>query len=622
MKSIQKNAGLIATVLIGLFGLLSLWLAATDSLTFDERAHIPAAYSYVRYGDIRLNPEHPPLLKDLAGLPLLFLQPQFPIAAFEWLHGSNEQWAIGSMFLNCTRPELACNDTWELTFWSRIPLILVSLLFALALFCWTRNVAGSLAGLTALIFFVADPNILAHNHLVTTDVGIAAFLLFSFYFFLRFLKAPTWKNTFLAAFFFGLVQLVKFSAVLLFPLFLLFLVLYAFFLPLPADASKNRLQILFDYLVKSFTLLIFYAGMVYLVYYFHTLATPTSHILNISEMMFPDRGLGPLARSIVEYTASIEILKPIAAYLLGILMVFGRVAGGNTYYFLGDVQTDAQMSYFPLIFLSKETLPFLFLLATSLGYSLFRLLRNTLRPDSEHKPPFQLRFIRHIDSLLMFSFVLLYSALSIFGNLNIGFRHLFPLLPFLYFWVAKNIFTILRDQRIPQPTKQIFGVLVGALLGIQLLIPVFSYPHYLSYYNELAGGTENGYTIATDSNYDWGQDLGRLQKFIAHHNTCSDETLVTTFNCAGHLPELPPIEKIRVDYFGGENPARVLGPLYEGWWSERPQESGWYALSINTLQEKWITEKEKPATAATYLWLQKYQPVARAGQSIFIYYIP
>ena len=38
-----------------------------DSLTFDELAHIPAGYSYLTEKDYRLNPEHPPLAKDLAG---------------------------------------------------------------------------------------------------------------------------------------------------------------------------------------------------------------------------------------------------------------------------------------------------------------------------------------------------------------------------------------------------------------------------------------------------------------------------------------------------------------------------------------------------------------------------
>jgi hypothetical protein len=495
------------------------------------------------------------------------------------------------------------------------------MLLALALFCWGKKSAGSVAGLLALIFLVTDPNVLAHNHLVTTDVGIAAFLVFSFYFFLQFLKVPSWKNTILAAIFFALVQLVKFSAVLLFPLFFLATLFYTLLRPLPADGSMGRLRMVCTYFGKSLAFILLYLILIYGAYYFHTLSTSPAQLVAIAYEMFPEKDLGPLARHIIESTSSIELLKPFAAYLLGIFMVFGRVAGGNTHYFLGNVEVDAQASYFPIVFVSKETLPFLILLALTLFYSVVRFIRNSFHPDPEQPTSLRLRFVRHIDAVLIFSFVLIYSLLSIFGNLNIGFRHLFPILPFLYLWVAKTILTILKDPRLSTGPKNVFSLLVVTLITIQILIPFFSYPNYLSYYNEVAGGTAKGYEIATDSNYDWGQDLGRLRSFIAHHNLCTDTTLTSTFNCSTYLPELPRIEKIRVDYFGGGSAARTLGSIHEGWWSERPPESGWYAISINTLQENWTSRAGSQETN-NYLWLQKYTPLARAGQSIFIYYIP
>lgn len=622
MDFLKQRATLIAIIGIAIFGVISFLLASTNSLTFDERAHIPAGYSYVRYGDIRLNPEHPPFLKDLAGLPLLFLQPQFPLQSEEWINGPNEQWEIGSMFLNCTRPELACNDTFALTFWSRAPFVFVSLALAFFLFRWTRKISGPLAGLMALALMIGDPNMLAHNHLVTTDVGIAAFLFFVFYFFLEFLKNPSWKNTWLLAVFFTLVQLVKFSAVLLFPLFGFFILTYALFLPIVNDSSQTRWKIFLQYVGKSLFVLAFYAVVVYVVYFFHTLTTPVSHILGTAYMMFPERALGPLARAIVEYTSSIDILKPYAAYLLGVLMVFGRVAGGNTHYFLGSVQADAQMSYFPVVFFAKETVPFILLLVVSVFYATFRGIRSYISPPEHQQNTFKARFFRHIDSIVIFSFVLMYSLLSIFGNLNIGFRHLFPIIPFLYLWIAKTIWTMLKDPRLSSDTKKIAGVGVSLLIFIQILIPFLHYPYYLPYYNELAGGTKQGYLIATDSNYDWGQDLGRLEKFVSLHNYCVQENIQRTLDCSLYRNDLPPIDKIRVDYFGGENPSRVLGDVYEGWWSERPQEPGWYAISINTLQENWTTHTNMPSDKKSYLWLKQYEPVARAGQSIFIYYIP
>src|ERR1700677_1541951 len=46
----------------------SLWATSLDGFTIDEPYHIAAGASYVRWGDYRLNPEHPPLVKLIAGL--------------------------------------------------------------------------------------------------------------------------------------------------------------------------------------------------------------------------------------------------------------------------------------------------------------------------------------------------------------------------------------------------------------------------------------------------------------------------------------------------------------------------------------------------------------------------
>ncbi|GAH87822.1 unnamed protein product, partial [marine sediment metagenome] len=56
-----------------------------DSATMDEVAHLPAGYSYLTQKDYRLNPEHPPLLKDLAAIPLLFIKDiNFPSDIKAW----------------------------------------------------------------------------------------------------------------------------------------------------------------------------------------------------------------------------------------------------------------------------------------------------------------------------------------------------------------------------------------------------------------------------------------------------------------------------------------------------------------------------------------------------------
>lgn len=130
---------------------------------------------------------------------------------------------------------------------------------------------------------------------------------------------------------------------------------------------------------------------------------------------------------------------------------------------------------------------------------------------------------------------------------------------------------------------------------------IIAFPYYLSYYNALGGGLQNGYKIATDSNYDWGQDLKRLRDYVEKNN----------------------IAKINLDYFGGGSPKYYLGEKYKSWWSSKgaPPAGSYFAVSLNSLtgnQAKGIGDITiKPEDA--YQWLRGKIPIARAGISILIF---
>lgn len=622
MEFLKKHASLLAGFFFFAFFVLSLVLAHAESTTMDEKAHIPSAYSYVRYGDMRLNPEHPPLLKDLAGLPLLAFQPDFPLAAKEWQTGINEQWVLGDKFINCASPAEVCNNPNLITFWSRLPMILITLLLGFFIYRWTRELAGALAGLFATVLYLFDPNVIAHGHYVTTDIGIAAFLFFSFYYFARFLKAPTGKNVVLSGLFLGLAQLAKFSAVLLFPIFGLFVVLYA--LSLPRTGAGNwfieKLKLVWNYSWK------FTAGvglcfvLIYAVYAANNFAMPAEKLNEVARVMFPDHGLGPFAKSSVAAMSEISLLKPLAEYFLGVFMVFARVAGGNTYYFLGTVSNQASAWYFPVVFLLKETLPFLFLLVFTTLYSLYRIAQAFIQRNQGQSVGSLLTrsFHNKIVQYLSVFFILFYSYISITGNLNIGFRHLFPILPFLYMLIATVVFDFLKRREKKEITHALIALIIFGLALSHMAVSVLAYPSYLSYYNAIAGGHKNGYQYVTDSNYDWGQDVKRLRNFVRDFNQCKETGMGPAAVCA--LGKLPAIDKIRVDYFGGSSPQYYLGDKFVPWHDNNLPEAGWYALSINFLQES--LHKNVAPGAGTYQWLANTAPVARAGDSIFIFYIP
>lgn len=593
---LEKYQNYIVAAILAIMLTISIFVSLGDSAIMDEVAHIPAGYTYVKYGDFRLNPEHPPLLKDLAGIPLQLLNLNFPAQDDLWTKNANDQWIAGWRFLY--QPG---NNTEAMLFWSRFPIILLSLLLGFVIFKWTRELFGAQAGLLALALFAFDPNILGHDHYVTTDLGIAAFCVFAFYFFLKYIKNPNWKSAALAGFFLGLAQLAKFSAILLLPIFGLTLLIQIFFRKEKIKKSflgslkikKLWLQKFWHY-GASFVLVVAVCfAMIWAVYEANTYNMPTEKIHQLVDTQLYG-GSKNAASPLLHKMADIPVLKPISQYFTGFFMVFGRVAGGNTTYFFGQVTNQSFREYFPIVFLIKEPIPILILLLSALAIAAYFILRNNLADFPKHIWKNLKNYLNeHIAETSMLLFIALYTYVSITGNLNIGFRHLFPILPFMYILVSKEIMFLWT--RLRGNTRKIYSTVIAILLFWLIAETAFAYPHYLAYFNQTVGGSKNGHKYVTDSNVDWGQDLKRLKNFVEKNN----------------------IDKIRVDYFGGGDVAHYLGEKAVIWHSDYPHEPGWYAISATFLQNSLyykITEGRPD-----YQWLREREPDANIGGSILIY---
>jgi hypothetical protein len=254
---------LVVAAFCAAFTLLASRQIATTSATFDETSHLPSGYSYLRWHDFRMNPEHPPLAKMLAALPLLRLDPwpragdltgdpRDSSAARRWLNRTwtaavvepNEaQWAFGQQMLYGARDETMRalgvenpqqipttsqltrsdfqNDADKLLASARTMILLLGVALAVLVYLWTRELFGMAGGVLALALFCFDPNFLAHSGLVTTDVAVSLFLFGAVYFLWRACRKLSVANALLTASFFALAFVTKFSAVLLVPMFVL-----------------------------------------------------------------------------------------------------------------------------------------------------------------------------------------------------------------------------------------------------------------------------------------------------------------------------------------------------------------------------------------------------------------
>ena len=159
-------------VLLFVFWLQMLLALPKLSATTDEVAHMPAGYTYWVTRDYRMNPEHPPLVKLIAAIPLLAINPKLDLSWPEWTSAQEYNFGYGFLYTN---------DADRLLFWSRVPMTLLATLGGLIVFLWSRDMFGRDAGLFALALYAFCPNLLGHGMLVTTDVPLAVFMTLALY---------------------------------------------------------------------------------------------------------------------------------------------------------------------------------------------------------------------------------------------------------------------------------------------------------------------------------------------------------------------------------------------------------------------------------------------------------
>lgn len=608
-----KKANFAALVMLGIMFFLMFFSAWNDSAIMDELAHIPAGYSYLTQKDYRLNPEHPPLIKDLAAFPLLFLGLNFPTDRSAWTQDINGQWTMGSIFLYESG-----NDPDKILRWSRLPIMLLALFFGWLIFKWIGGFYGAKVGLLTLFFYSFSPTFLAHSRYVTTDLAAAFGFFIGTVYFLKFLESQSPQKNFFAGVIFGIALLLKFSLFLLAPLYIVFGILWIFlnhYEETKRLSFKKRLSHLLKewgkILIKILVIFIIGAAIVWLIYQYHIWNYPAEKQKSDTEFLLSSFGTRPLAESVI-FMSDKPILRPFAQYLLGMLMVIQRAGGGNTTYFLGEVSAAGWISYFPAAYLLKEYLAFHIFTILALYFG-FKRIRANQKSFTNFLGWLKNNFILAVGAI----FIIVYWFQSITSPLNIGVRHIMPTFPFIYLLVGRQIILWFRSFDILEEPANIFSVfkkifrhyiknIQKNLLVFILILWIFgaaisSFPYYLSYYNELAGGTKNGYKYITDSNYDWGQDLKRLKFFVEKND----------------------IPKIYLDYFGGGSPKYELGEKFEPWNSAKgmPPPESYFAVSATFLQGGQGQPSKgfiiKPVDS--YSWLKNKEPAFRAGSSIFIF---
>ncbi|HEY4721485.1 MAG TPA: glycosyltransferase family 39 protein, partial [Anaerolineae bacterium] len=527
-------------VLLGSFFVQAIAASPYNSVTFDEQYHVTPGYVYLKTGDLRFHhDQNPPLFEAIISLPLLLRADlNLPLD-----HPAYALWGdvylFSDDFLWHANP-----DAQGIVHTGRLVVAGFGVLLGLLLFVWGKQLYGERAGWVAAFLLAFDPNFIA-NAIPTLDLGLAFTSTLAMWRLWHYLKRPTQLNVALAGLALGFALATKFLSVMLLPSFVLGLLIY------PISRNTQHASSWIGRLV-SFAIMLLLADLVlWITYRFQ---------------------FGPVGG------AGLSIPAP--QYFESFIGMFLKSSEGRANFLMGQTSVAGWPYYFVIALLIKTPLPtLLFILAALIRWPHRREWRES--------------------SLLILPALFFFGSASI-SQLQLGYRYLLPVLPFLFLMAGR------AGQDVSLFHRSRWTKIAAVGLAAWLVIGTVSiFPHYLSYFNESIGGPANGYKYLVDSNVDWGQDLPALKDWMDTH----------------------PANDLRLGFFGSAYPDRygiqAIGlpsyPLNAGGnevngFTSYSLEPGRYALSATLLRIGLVSKQFN-----LYAAFQSMTPIDRVGYSILIY---
>ncbi len=478
----QRTSRVVAVALLTLLAVLLFTSVRQESQTFDESTHLYAGFEYLKHADFGVNPEHPPLAKMLAALPLLSMglkEPQpFPFPYFK----AND-FMDGARFLYG-------GDADAMLLRGRMVLALLCVGLAGLVYLAASEIFGPLAGLIALGLFVFEPVVLANGALVTTDMPLTCFFFATFYAFYRFLKRPSFGRLALCAAAAGLAMAVKHSGALVLPILLLLGAAdnIAHRFPsraLPDDVEQPRHLKLLPLAGALAVIGVIAWGLLWAVYGFRYAARPGQTTI-VPPLAVYAGALTPMKHDAITFLAQHRLMPE--AYLYGWADILQRATDQPAMVF-GHIFPTGQWFFFPGVFLIKSTLTLMILLLLV---------------------PIAGVFERRREFLFFAIPVVFFMGISIASMLNLGVRHILPIYPFCIVLAGAAAATLAARSMAGR-------VAIGALLAFMAVSSLHAFPDYLAYSNEAFGGPANTWKMVADANDDWGQGLKWTKSYMDQH---------------------------------------------------------------------------------------------------------
>lgn len=374
---------------------------------------------------------------------------------------------------------------------ARLMTTLFSMMVGFLVFTWSRRLYGFVPALVSVGLYVLDPNIIAHSQLVTTDIYAAGVVLFSAYWLWKFMNTRTWLNGILLAFALGVAQLAKYTAISLYPLFAVALLVHDW-PALRSDYQANGLRAVKSIILQYTKYLVIAAVLGIAIINMGFLFNRTfTHLRDYSFR-------SDLFQS-VQSRVSFVVPTPYP-YLEGLDWIIQREndnEGFGRIYLLGETRFGQGFSgYYFVVFLLKVPIATQIILFLALIVYLSDRSRRAKLLENEWL------------LLWLIFFYMIY--FNFFYRAQIGIRHILVIFPLFYVFAG----SLFKNWRRFTWQKSAAGLALGAYL----LISVLSYyPFYISYFNEIVWDRKMAYKYLADSNLDWGQDAFILKRYQAQH---------------------------------------------------------------------------------------------------------
>jgi hypothetical protein len=535
----SRYFSLTAAVLLVAMAILAGGAALRQSVTVDEVAHIGAGLSYLQKLDLRMNEEHPPLVKVWAAIPLVIRGSRADYSHISWTFSERNffgaylgQWVFGAWVLN------HWNDPVSTLAWARFPMLIVTLALGWALFVVGRHLGGNWGGLLCLVVYASSPVFLAFGPLVHTDIPVTLFTVLALWMFAGIWREPDRKKSFLFGLCLAGAILSKFTAGILFFAFGIFAFTTRWW-PVEGQPATKPERCIWRRLRWRSTLkgIGWASAFVYVFYFVFSLGQTT----DILDFVGHGSAFVPLRR----------LLMPPWLFLRGLFMVL--ITASRPTFILGHSYPHGVWFYYPVVFLLKFPLGFLALLLLAF---LIVLFRKRLAIEASVQDEFRVHWRVLWVSLIVFT------GVCMLGRLDISIRH----------FTVPAALIVLMLAPLPRLLERLYATnrsaaLVGAALAVILaascgVCALRTYPFYFPYINSLSFGRPN-YALVNDSNVDWNQSIPEVKRFVEQRG----------------------LQKIALDWYGLTDSTLDIPGAY-AWNCQQPAASDggqWAVVSANLI---------------------------------------